>query len=690
MNIGFYGGRQGKDFSISSVFPNKVKMDEDLAMSWTSPVSVGEYVVISYGMVHDIDYDYKKEIDLKAYGKSYNSTLWRKEYVDADGTGSAAGLRYRLISSMTGNTPKMIVNEPITVLDADEMPDVDGNNTDPDFFYITFKLPQNQILVKKEDIVLNADQEPSVDFDETDINRPALTFSLPQSQVLTKREPFVNVLAADQEPEVTYDDETNINRPVIGFNLPQSQVIENITVTIVDSNEEPQVVFDTTYDGTINRPVLHFTLPKAQIIALGETIEADADTSPSVDIDNSNPSNPILTFTLPQAQVMGNAETEVIGPNEAPNVELDSTNINAPFLKFALPRAVKFYYGDKLGSRESKTYVLESEDFADYAIGDYYVNSATGFIYLITAKTDNECTFEYQASIQQPLPAAVAISIDPYVEQDGDYVPAAPTVSRAFTNADGTQWQLTFGMPQAPTPQVTTEWLGPEEEGQGADAVISGTNTIAFNFRIPQGAKIFSGTEIANSASADIEASIGDIYLNTETGDIFKWLGSSWELQDGNLKGPVGDALNVVRSYNITGVADTLAEVSAEIEKLYVAEDGTALPITPDQIFAVAWIGDDGEGGTTEIYYWYFKTAEGIWGRVQLTGGVSSLLENVYNNESDGEVTNKTYSINYINKLVNNTTTVADPATQTFSAEQIIALSSWGTFEELINEQNGN
>lgn len=690
MNIGFYGGRNGQDFSIKEIFPTKVELDKDLGKSWTSPISVGEYVVVSYGLANDPDYELKKTTDLKAYGRSYNSTLWRKKYTE-DGSGSANGLSYELIASMTGNTPRLSVVEPITVLDADELPDVDGDNSDPDYFILTFKLPQSQVLTKANPFleILDADQMPNIIYDDSvDINKPTLAFKLPQSQILGPADTFLEILDANEMPQVIYDDTKDINKPTLAFKLPQSQVIEEVVVTVADSNIPPSIIFDDDTDGTVNHPILKFALPRAQLLQLAETIRVSANVMPSVSLDSSDPSNPVLTFSLPRAQVMASPQTTVIGPDQVPTVTLDSSNIDEPFLKFQLPRAVRFYYGAYLGEREAGTYTISSSDFADYGIGDYYINAATGFIYKVTAKTGNECTFVYQASIQQPLPDTIATPINPYTESDtspGTYVPADPTVSRQFTNNDGTKWKMEFGLPQAPTPQVEVEWLGPEEAGQGASVAPTSETNITFNFKIPQGAKVFAGLEVYAGTvgqSVDIGASIGDLYLNTDTGVIYKWKGGLWEPQEGSLKGPVGDALNIVRDYVVLeadGIPNTLADVAAYIETMYVDDAGNPITPSPDEIFAVTWRNLD---ESEETSYWYYKTEEGKWGRVQLTGGISNLIENEYNDESSGEVTDKTYSIHYINSLIGGKIDPGAADRTTFSAEQIYALWSWGTFDD--------
>ena len=76
--------------------------------------------------------------------------------------------------------------------------------------------------------------------------------------------------------------------------------------------------------------------------------------------------------------------------------------------------------------------------------------------------------------------------------------------------------------------------------------------------------------------------------------------------------------------------------------------------------------------------------ADGTWGRVQLTSGISGLIESVYDDEADGPETNKTYSINYINTLIGGDTASKNKNLTTYSATQIEELLSWGSFDDLI------
>ena len=317
----FYGGRKGQDFSIATVFSTRVEMEADLAKGWTSPIPVTSYVMISYGLPSDPNYATYRDQDIEAYGVSYNSTLWQKIY-NEDEDMTANGLSYQLIASLTGNTPRISIDKPITVLDADEDPDVDINSTNPDDVVVTFKLPQSQVITQATTTPIDADQNPSVDMDVSNINQP----------------------------------------------------------------------------------ILEFQLPVAQQIQQGDTEVLNANENPSFEIDSSNINEPVISFSLPQSQVMAEPDLIIGAPNLPPAISYDQTNINSPKITFTLPQAVEFFYGDLLGERTEEDYTVTDSSFENFSVGDYYVNEATGFIYKVTAKESNTCTFHYVASIQQPLP----------------------------------------------------------------------------------------------------------------------------------------------------------------------------------------------------------------------------------------------------------------------------------------------
>lgn len=592
----FYGGRKGQDFSIVAVFETRGAMEEDLAKGWTSPIPVASYVMISYGLPSDENYATYRDQDIDDYGVAYNSTLWQKIY-NEDSEMSAGGLSYQLISSLTGNTPRISIQKPITLLDADQPPDVNIDNTNPDDAILKFSLPQGQVITQATTTPIAADQNPSVDMDVSNINQP----------------------------------------------------------------------------------ILEFQLPVAQQIQQGNTEVLNAKEKPSFEIDSSNINQPVLSFKLPQAQVMAEPDLIIGAPNANPAISWDESNINSPKITFTLPQAVEFFYGDLLGERTEGTYELTDASFENYNVGDYYINAATGFIYRITQKNGNTCTFQYVASIQQPLPDITTSSISPYQESGGDYVPNNPVVTRTLTDNEGTAWALDFALPQAPTFSSTVTFVGVDEQGDVETGEIS-TNEVQIAFTIPRGAKLFAGTEVNGVSQVVIEgAEPGDVYLNTSTGYLYKLASAgTWNQQEGTIQGPVGDALHIVASYTINETAElsnSLANGVNYIEQNYSGE------INDEDIFSVTWISlEDGN----QTAYWYYKLANGTWGRVQLTGGISGLIESAYNDEANGPETNKTYSINYLNTLIGGEIESKNKNLVTYSATQIEELLSWGSFDDLI------
>lgn len=642
----FYGGLQGQSFEIKEIFKSRYgtptngivdSMEADLSKGWTSPITVGEFVIISYGLPSDQNYDIYRMRDVNVDGKTYNSTLWQKIYNEIDGT--ANGLNYKFISSMTGNTPRIVVQTPSEVLDAN--------------------------------------QEPDVIFDQTDVDSPKIKFKLPQSQILSMYYP-INVLDADKSPSMTYD-ETNINRPTLHFSLPQSQRITRAVIEeYLDVGKQPEVRLDVDTDGTINEPVLKLKLPISQQLLKDNVLHdvLDANVKPYIDFDTSDANEPTLIFHLPQSQVMQQPLTETLDPIQNPKVTQGGT-VNQPQLTFQLPRAVEFYYGSLLGERDEGTYTINDPIVADYGVGDYYINATTGFIYKVIAKNNNECTFQYMACIQSPLPEIGYTAISPY---NADGSAATPTVDRELKDSE---WKLIFNLPKVPILTASYDFVGSTESGTVL-ATTPDNDTVNFAFTIPAGSTIFAGTELNNdNLNAVIDnTKPGDIYLNTKTGKVYRLSNSRiWEETQDGLKGPVGDTLHVVRDYKIfetETLKDSLIAGVSYILDQYVDDQGAQLPITSDQLFAVTWIDFD---SGAETAYWYYYTDDKQWGRVQLTSGVNNLFKSEHDKEQDGPVVNKSYSINYINKLIggNKQEDETDEFT-TFSKEQLYDMLSWGTF----------
>lgn len=817
----FYGGRKGQDFAIKLIFDNKVALENDLKQRWQSPVGVGDYVLVSYGLVSDGEkYSKKIQPDLDKWGKSYNSTLWQKVYLEDEYTGESEisflddkikkGLGYVLITSMTGNTPRFVKDVTVIPVSPDTPPSAEIDNTDVDQPKLKLTLPKAQYMTitndavdaneqptltwqdtfvdtdgktKKLDnptlilhlplsqvihfnpaVVEDASTLPSMDWDATDdgtktpgdrtnkVNSPELTLHIPQSQVLknehvtilpqdinqvpsvelvttgnnddgTKKinQPelifklpiaqnidwlgLVDVLPAGSEPEIVWD-ETDIstepdgstantlNRPKLGFKLPKGQAFRNgpegIQVRFTDAGKAPSVSLDATgtwADGTskVDEPGLIFTLPLSQKINfLGwkDSNILDANEKPRVewkDTDNlaqdgvqSDLNNtPTLEFFLPQSQVLQKPTQVAVGPTIEPSVK-DIGTVNEPKYEFSLPKAVKFYMASDLNQTSTTYYIASIPDarYDNMEVGDYLINDITGFIYRVSEKTSTTIRFTYEARFAMYVPETGEETTTAFSKDDaGEWKRNEVTVEKKFLDSAQTKVQFLFTIPNQPRFEFTVTPLAPAETMGISQPSIKDELTITQDLKIPRGSRIFA------SKTASTLGENGDVWINSETGDLYNHDGTGWGSSVGNIKGPKGDALNIVDSFdydNITeGTVDTLDTVSALLER----DLGAGNYPKPDQLIKVTWTQKDisTKNVLSETSYWYFYIPDKGWERAQVTAGLGDVIANIYSSYNED---NKTYSIGYINSLIDDNATI-DLDKKTYSIQKINRMTSW-------------
>ena len=150
--LSFYGGPAGKDFTIAEVFPNKAKMDEDVALGNDSTIYAGDYVLISYG---DPNSPMFAE-NLAADGNiSQNATLWKKEWNN--------GYNYRKIVSIASNYPKFAAGNIEASLPFESAPQLSIDSSSLANPKIGLKMPASLVAGTENTIELVAPTEvPSI------------------------------------------------------------------------------------------------------------------------------------------------------------------------------------------------------------------------------------------------------------------------------------------------------------------------------------------------------------------------------------------------------------------------------------------------------------------------------------------------------------------------------------------------
>lgn len=377
-------------------------------------------------------------------------------------------------------------------------------------------------------------------------------------------------------------------------------------------------------------------------------------------VESGYPGKATIQFKIPGSlNIKANENITSLIPYSAPKVELKAgANTFEKILYFSLPRNAQFHSIDSITDKTS------------WVQGDYYFYTVTGVLYgyNLEHKTWEEM-ISFQPSFQQNCE----------VERIAAYTSSGTSnTPQVSLNNKSNSWVFKFSLPSTPIIETNYNMIGASDTGKVSVANKNNTSTITFN--IPRGSRIFSGQAIKTDqdTSAIDGAKNGDIYLNTSTGKIYSLENNKWNEQVSSLKGPEGEALNIVDSFNYSSadVANTTNAIGAKIDAKYST-------ISNQDIFAVTYTEDNGNA----IAYWFFKI-NNIWNRVQLTGGLSNLIENKYKDESNGAITDKTYSINYINSLIgrdgSNTTTT------TYSKKQIDSMVSqdfyFGTTKSSYNE----
>lgn len=448
-----------------------------------------------------------------------------------------------------------------------------------------------------------------------------------------------------------------------------------------------------------------FSLPQSQDFQeTGKVIKGEAGSDPKLALDKTDPVHPILELTLPVTQqFLTDAEHityNPIHPKDLPSVEMgyaeDDTLHEHPILTFNLPKAwdldidsVIEKIDDPMGTpviadvtpsgsetkvwqlslpRNAQFHVVETENEMTIP-GDYYILKNTGVLFgHINGQWRN------LVSLRPLVDEVVGLkALAPYTDEGAS---VQPVVSVDYQEAKGA-WQFNFELPKAPKADAKViEVLDPTRRDETAASIeisnADNESTLVFNFKVPAGARWFTGEKdvLGQNITETTGALNGDYYLHSETGSVYKAEDGVWVSSDTDLTGPQGDSLHVITSYELS---EEDYPDSDAIEN-YIENECLKVGITikSDMLFAVTTtkVENDQTVGTA---YWYFQSADGVWGHVQLTGGTAGLIVTEYQKK---EVTDKAYSISYINTLIEGLEDGSEDSKfkATYSQERIKAL----------------
>ncbi|MCM1324348.1 MAG: hypothetical protein NC218_09305 [Acetobacter sp.] len=306
-------------------------------------------------------------------------------------------------------------------------------------------------------------------------------------------------------------------------------------------------------------------------------------------------------------------------------------------------------------------------------VGDYLINDATGFLYRVSEKTATTIRFNYEARFSMYVPeTGQETTTSFYQDASNEWQRNEISVRRRYLDTAQTKVQFLFTIPNQPRFEFTVSAIAPADTMSISQPSIKDDSTITHSLKIPRGSRIFA-SEIASTLGEN-----GDVWLNSKTGDLYNHDGTSWGSAVGNIKGPKGDALNIINSFDYDNLTERTADTLPNVASLLERDLGITGPDdypAPDQLIKVTWTQKDITNGNTlsETSYWYFYIPDKGWDRAQVTAGLGDVIANVYSSNNED---NKTYSIGYINSLIDDNATV-DLDKKTYSIEQINRMTSW-------------
>lgn len=575
-------------------------------------------------------YQQNKLIDMnnpRFRGKTFNSTLWLKVYLDSNGAivDSSGTVQYPSLSPLTEDHNDRI----ITIQDVEGVQNPTASGVRNNIYGLAYVLVsamqgETPILTANHEVV-DTDVPPSVETELVDIAHPTFVFKLPQAQNIDTVNSFASSLNANEEPKIyIYNgkDETSI-----------AQVYE----ARKDSTD------GTTLELDGDTLVVKSTDKNKEVYECGTITEGP-----------NTVNNPIIEFSLPRAQIMQQPTTEVIGPGVNPSLDINSEEINYPFLEFKLPRSAKMFYVDFLGEKkdynvstndnvELKNLVYSNNQLKDVSvrplIGDYFINEDTGTTYVVSnisssaSFVESTYNFEFLARLISPTPSVLTVeeAISEGIELDNDGLALVkpfdgenivnPDVKVVNLEGNELKQRVYFELPEAPKVEFNAFFVSRDQRFPDGEPKPGTTlsleieqkhendDTIVYSFEVPEGPK----------------------------GDGIKFYPQTYRF-DNDAASAAENGVTYLQEFSRETIIQTIKD-----------EYNAAGRRTPNIDEAVIVNYHEGDDDTT--YYFYLLDREADkWEYGTVTGGTSNLFLNT--NVTTVDKTNKGYSAAFLDSIL--------------------------------------
>ena len=616
--LSFYGGPAGKDFTITKVFPNKAKMDEDVALGNDSPIYAGDYVLISYGDPNSPTFEENLAVDGNI---SQNATLWKKEWNN--------GYNYRNIVSIASNYPKFAAGNIEASLPFGSAPQLSIDSSSLANPKIGLKMPASLIAGTANTTESVAPTEmPSVTpvyGGDTLGNELSFQTKIPRGVTFT---PFVS-----DAGEISWTNDGGLTNPATksvkgqkGDTGVSFAGIEYTPSTASGGNNTFKVKYSNGTTGTES-----YNIRNGIDITSVEEVSSDADGG-----TNS------ITFVKSDGTKVGPVTVKNGSKGSTGTIKSVTATVDA---NVGIPQVTAKAKGDP--SNTDITFEFKNLkgkpgeiSAATATVGNTSVDEGEPSCQVITGGTPENRSFEFAFNNivgKRGLKGDTGYYFTPKVDTTGDlsWVNNGGLENPATVNIRGPKGEggtvvitgITVDNGSSETGTPSAEILSGTTDPQNAKYSISFHNLVGK--RGPQGVR---GYYFLPAVSAN-----GDLSWTNNSG------GELANPTTVNIRGPQGDVgnpLNIIANETITSDQ--------------VAEDTTIAVGT--ELTARGWNPSSGEliGVTYEktknevTSYWYFKISN-EWQRVQLSGGIGSAIIN--EKVTDSTATDKVYSAAYVNEL---------------------------------------